>query len=300
LKICCLLNNKSGSANHSSESEISGYFESHGLTPVFLNPREDEDFSSLAAKAVKENYDIIVAGGGDGTINAVAGAIIEHKSIKFGVLPMGTLNHFARDIGIPFDLQKAVEIIALGHTEKMDVATMNDQVFLNNSSVGLYPAMVKLREGLQHSGYRKWPAAFFASVRIFSRFRKFQLELLPSQGAAVSRKTALLFVGNNAYETAASDFGKRATLNGGRLWVTMPISSTRWGLLMNLFSILIGRVDDKNRVTFETTELKVLSRKRQFKVALDGEVVQVEAPLVYRILPKALNVIVSPSKDEKT
>ena len=106
----------------------------------------------------------IVAGGGDGTVNAVAAHVVG-TSTRLGVLPMGTLNHFARDAGIPSNLGSAIACIAVGHTRAVDVARVNDQIFLNNSSLGLYPTIVKMRdEQQQRLGRGKWPAFLWALV----------------------------------------------------------------------------------------------------------------------------------------
>ena len=87
---------------------IGELFAKHGIIPKILAPRDGSSITTLAKDAMQQDYNIIVAGGGDGTVNAVAAAIVGHSAIKFGILPMGTFNHFARDLGIPTDMEKAV------------------------------------------------------------------------------------------------------------------------------------------------------------------------------------------------
>jgi len=224
LKICCILNDKSGGANLAEHDTIVDLFSKHGISPDILRIQDGASISDLANRAVQQNYDIIVAGGGDGTINAVATALVGHSSIRLGVLPLGTLNHFARDLGIPFDVSQAMDIICAGKSEAIDVGVVNDCYFLNNSSVGLYPAIVKLRESLQSAGYSKWWAALLSFLRILSKFRRFELEVQPSTGPFIKRKTALLFIGNNAYETIFNKLGTRLAIDRGQLWINMPAS----------------------------------------------------------------------------
>ncbi len=299
MKVFCILNDRSGSAGQADQHNLAQLFAQHGLLVDFLKIEGGTLVKDLVAQAIDQHCDVIVAGGGDGTINAVAGALIAQPSIRLGVLPLGTLNHFARDLGMPTDIAQAVDIICAGHSKAIDVGLVNDHYFLNNSSVGLYPAMVKLRETLQRGGYSKWWAALLSSFRILGRFRRFDLEVQPSNGPFIKRKTPLLFVGNNAYETTVAKLGSRVALDRGLLWVTLPTSSTRIGFFMGLLALMLRREKPQDTVIFEATSLKVISRKRLLTVATDGEVLRLKPPLNYSILPGALNVIV-PRPDHKT
>ena len=172
MRIFCIINDHAGSAGVSPKRNVEELFLKHGITAHIVEPSDARLIATLAKDAIQKSYDVIVAGGGDGTVNAVASAIIGNSAIKLGILPMGTLNHFARDLGIPIDMEKAVETIVTGHVKSIDVGEVNGKIFINNSGLGLYPAMVRLREGLQKSGHRKFLAAIWASLRIFARFRR--------------------------------------------------------------------------------------------------------------------------------
>jgi len=292
VKICCILNNKSGSGEGELKFDFKELFARHGAIIDIFTTREGQSLTDLAATAVDQRYDIIVAGGGDGTISAVASVLVGHPEIRMGLLPLGTLNHFSRDLKIPADISEAVEVICAGHSEPVDLGCVNDNYFLNNSSVGLYPAIVKLRESLQGGGYSKWWAAGLSAFRILSRFRRLDLEVdLPGQ-SVVRRKTALFFVGNNAYEMTPRGLGTRLALNRGTLWITMPTASSRTGLVVNLLKLVFKRERPFDTLIFEATSLTVMSRKRLLTIANDGEVLRVVPPLRYHILPKALNVII--------
>ncbi len=298
MKVCCILNAKSGGADLVGHGAIVDLFSRHGVRVDIFKMRNGNSVVDLAKHAVEQNYDIIVAGGGDGTVNAVATALMGHPSIHLGVLPLGTLNHFARDLDIPIDVARAVDIICAGHSKAIDVGVVNGCHFLNNSSVGLYPAIVRLRESLQTAGYSKWWAALLSSLRILSKFRRFDLEVQPSDGPFIKRKTALLFVGNNAYETAVTKLGTRTAIDRGRLWINLPISQTRMGFILGLVALVFQREKPADTLIFEATSLKVSSKKRLLTVAADGEILHLKPPLNYRILPKALNVLVPVPRSE--
>src|SRR5262249_39207144 len=118
-----------------------------------------------AKAAVRARAPAIVAGGGDGTINTVA-SIVVGTGIPLGLLPLGTLNHFAKDLGIPLTIDEAVGVVLGGRTIEVDVGEVNGKIFLNNSSLGLYPRIVRLRERSEARGIWKWPVAAWATLRV--------------------------------------------------------------------------------------------------------------------------------------
>jgi diacylglycerol kinase family enzyme len=297
LKICCLINPRSGPSESPSPEQIKKLFQSHGVAPHIIGLQEGDDISALTKSAIQQKYNVIVAGGGDGTINAVASALVGVSKVKFGVLPLGTLNHFAKDMKIPRDIAKAIETIVAGHVESIDVGEVNGHVFVNNSSIGIYPSIVKLRESLQKTGLSKWPAAARASLKVLIRFRLLRLNIGAAGLETVEHKTALLFVGNNSYDMSFPTLGTRSTLQGGVMGVMMPRASTRLGLLYNFFSLVFRAAPKSDVLTFETTSLLVKTKRSFVKVAVDGEVIMLKSPLNYLIRPKSLQVIV-PFADE--
>jgi diacylglycerol kinase family enzyme len=124
--------------------------------------------AAAAAEAAATGVDAGVMAGGDGTISAGAGALAGGRS-ALGVLPFGTLNHFARDAGIPGDLDEALAVIAAGHARAVDVGQANERVFVNNASMGFYPVAVADREARQEEGARKWPAMARAALETYRR-----------------------------------------------------------------------------------------------------------------------------------
>ena len=292
LKIFCIINNRSGPTGEPCGDVVARLFAKHRINVKIVELDENQSPKSVAADAIRQKYDIIVAAGGDGTINAVASAVVGNTAVKLGIIPRGTLNHFAQALEIPNDIEKAVEIIIAGRVKSIDVGQVNDNIFLNNSSVGLYPDIVRMRETLQHSGLSKWPAAFWAALRIFWRFRRLSLELVSSTADISRHDTSMLFVGNNAYEMSFPSLGTRPTLESGKIWITMPKSATRMGLISSFLKIILGKEVAADAVTMEVTTLTVRSKRRFLKVAIDGEVIQLQSPLKYSSRPKTLQVII--------
>ena len=257
-------------------------------------PKSGEELVETAKRAAKSDSQTVVAGGGDGTINAVAAELVGTGK-TLGVLPLGTLNHFSKDLGIPQDLESAVRVIAENHTTEIDVGEVNGRVFINNSSLGLYPRIVRRRERQQRSGYSKWSAAFWSSLSIFRRYPFLDLKL-KIDGNFMERRTPLVFIGNNEYEVHSLNIGARNSLQDGILSVYILHRTGRAGLLMlalrSLFSVLRDAEDFDEYFTDELTIEKRRKRKKRELVALDGEVVLMNSPLRYRILPRALRVIV--------
>ena len=292
MKIFCIINSRSGPTGEPFGDNLVTLFAKHGVKIRIVELDQSKSPKAIVEDAIRQKYHVIVAAGGDGTINAVASAVVGNNAVKFGVIPRGTLNHFARALEIPTDMEKAVETIVAGHVKFIDVGQVNGTIFLNNSSVGLYPSIVRMRENLQHSGLSKWPVAIWASIRIFSRFRRLSLELVPANGDAIRHDTSMLFVGNNAYEMSFPTLGARPTLESGRVWIMMPKSATRLGLIGNFLKMILGRETTADAVTMEVTKLTANSKRRFLKVAIDGEVIQLQSPLKYSIRPKTLQVII--------
>jgi diacylglycerol kinase family enzyme len=244
-----------------------------------------------AKAAAGSDADVVVAGGGDGTVNTVAAALAGTGK-PLGVLALGTLNHFARDLGIPLDLASAAAIIAAGHTEPVDVGRINDLVFVNNSSIGLYSRAVLVREAHRRRGFSKWWAMGLAILKVFRRFPMLEVRLT-ADGSAIRRRTPLVFVGNNRYEFDLFNVGTRDCLCAGELGLYIANTQSRWGMVRLAIRGAFGRL--KQSRDFELScqrEIWVESRKRGLHVALDGEVVTLRPPLHYRTWPAALQVCV--------
>jgi diacylglycerol kinase family enzyme len=244
------------------------------------------------ARAIAGRGDpLLIVGGGDGTVSAAAGALAD-TGTRLAILPLGTLNHFARDLGIPTGLDEAAALIASGTERRVDIADMNGRTFVNNSAIGAYPLMVADRD-LQRRrlGRSKRMAMAVAAIRTLVRFRHQRLTLTVND-LAERIDTPLLFVGNNDYRIEMPGAGRRERLDGGRLCVLVMRSKSRAGFLAATVRALAGRTrpDDMERVD-DVQRLRVGSGRSRLMVSLDGEVESVKPPLDYRIRKAALRVI---------
>ena len=244
-----------------------------------------------AQRALDEGAELLIVGGGDGSVSAAAGVLAGTKT-RLGILALGTLNHFARDIGIPADLKEAAKVIAAGNVQALDVAEVNGRIFINNSAVGLYPLMVLDRDLQQKClGRSKRLAMVVASVRTLARFGHHRLTLtVNDQKAQVD--TPLLFVGNNDYRLDLGAPGHRESLSDGRLSVFVMRKKTRRSFVAACIRALFNRTRPDDMVRLDDVErLRVASRRSCLVISVDGEVESATAPLDYKVRKGALNVI---------
>ena len=281
-----IVNPRSGSSPPAEEIERL-FREAGGQADVRLAEGSPND---LAHGIVREKPPLIVAAGGDGTVSAVASALVG-TSIPLAVLPVGTLNHFARDIGVPEDAAAAVRIALAGKTRAIDVGEVNGRVFVNNSSVGLYPAMVHRREKQQRRlGRGKWSAMLWAMQAVL-RHHPFLDLTLTLDGRERHRRTPFVFIGNNVYQMEGFTIGLRDRLDAGTLSVYIAHRGGRLGLLLLALRALFGALfTSKDFEAAAVSRLRIDSRHTRLLVATDGEVDALELPLVFRIRPGALKV----------
>jgi diacylglycerol kinase family enzyme len=247
---------------------------------------------AVRCRAIADRGDpLLIVGGGDGTIAAAAAALAGTET-RLGILPLGTLNHFARDLRIPPSLEEAARIVAAGNERRVDVAELNGRVFINNSAIGLYPLMVVDRDLQRHRlGRSKRLAMLVASARTLARFNHQRLTLTANDERA-RIDTPLLFVGNNDYRLDIGGPGQRESLEDGRLCVLVMRKKTRRGFVAAGLRALFNRTRPDDMVRLDGVErLRVDSRRKALTISLDGEVVRASAPLEYRIRKHALRVI---------
>ena len=255
--------------------------------------RSGEEIVSLARRAAEdEGVRIVVAGGGDGTVNAVASELVGTDK-TLGVLPLGTLNHFAKDLHIPLDLEGAARNLFTGEAVRVDVGEVNERIFINNSSLGLYPSIVRHREKQQERlGRGKWFAALWATLEVFRRYPLFSVRL-SADGQEFRRRTPFVFIGNNEYQMDTFNLGARSCLDAGQLSLHVTRDIGRWGLVRLAASALLGRLrESEDFDALCTREVWIETRRTRLRVATDGEVNVMHTPLHYRVRPGALRVIV--------
>jgi diacylglycerol kinase family enzyme len=245
----------------------------------------------LARMVAEGDAETVVAGGGDGTVSAVAARLIGRNK-RLGVLPLGTLNHFAKDLKIPLDLQQASRTIIEGHTILIDVAEVNERIFINNSSLGLYPRLVRHREIKQRLGHGKWPAFLWAGISVLRRY-PFVYVRLNADGHGFETRTPFVFIGNNEYQMESFNIGTRGRLDRGQLSLYVTPRTGRLALMMLALRALFRRLREaRDFVAMSANELWVETRRSGVRIAVDGEIALMQSPLHYRVIPLALRVIV--------
>ncbi len=293
-RIYCVINCLAGSAADIQREAIHQTFadfgRDHDIESIVEICARPKFLSEIVRQAVASGADVIAAGGGDGTISTVANQLVG-SDVALGVLPFGTLNHFAKDLRIPLDPREAVEVICRGAIKRVDVGEVNGRYFINNSSLGVYPAAVRVRERWRPR-VGKWPALLIGALTVLRRFPVLKLGL-EVDGERVRRRVPLLFVGNNDYSVEWPDLGGRERLDEGCLSFWIVREASRFALLRSAFSLLLGRLRIATDIEASRVEsLTVNSRRRRLRVAVDGEVIKLRAPLRYRIRPQSLSVCV--------
>ena len=285
----CILNGASVHAE-AARALIARVSSELGTQAQVIVTRAGDELAPLARHAVVEKDSRVAAGGGDGTVNAVAG-VVAGTDTALGVLPMGTLNHFAKDAGIPLNLEDAVRNFFTGEVAKVDVGEVNGRVFVNNSGIGVYPHLVRQREEQQRHGHPKWLAFALAVGSVLRRYSRLRVKLHMTEAEALARLTPFVFVGNNKYEVAGLEIGRRMSLTSGRLWVCTAPRAGRRNLIAMAWRTLTGRVSDHELNAIEVDEIWVNAPSPWVNVSTDGEVSLMAAPLHYRTRPRALSVV---------
>ena len=294
--ISVIINERSGAAARpDAGAEIQTLFTKAGVQARLERVREPGDIAARARQAASRG-DVLVAAGGDGTVGTVARVAVETNA-TFGVLPMGTLNHFAKDVGLPLDLEGAVSVIVAGHVRQLDVGDVNGRIFVNNSSVGLYPRMVLERKAEQRRGHRKWIAFAIAMLRTWRNYRLVMARLVVD-GKEVVVRTPFIFVGNNQYKEEGFQLGGRSRLDEGVLSIFVAPDAGRFEILALPVRALTNRLSSAAPfLAFQADMVAVDVLRRRVSVAFDGEVAIMQAPLVYRARSRALRAIVPASPD---
>ena len=285
-----ILNGKAGSRQFAGK--LKEVFTAAGLEAEVLSLEPGGDVRELARRALRQRPPMIVAAGGDGTVSAVADAV-RGTGTALGVLPAGTLNHFAKDLGIPLDLAAAAKVIAAGRRMHIDLGEVNGRAFINNVSLGLYPGLVRERERQRRRLRRSRSAAMlWAALAVLNRPPQLDLRL-EMDGGLQHCAAPFVFIGNNEYELEGFDIGTRARLDQGKLNVYTTRRCGAVGLLSLALHAIFRRLrQNEDFLSTSVRELHVASRKPRLLVAIDGEVNPMETPLEFRVLPRALEVIV--------
>jgi diacylglycerol kinase family enzyme len=286
--IVVIVNSASGCGHGSTTvAAIEAEFRAIGQTPYVTCVNSDA-IGQAIEHAIEGGARLIVIGGGDGTLSTAASALVDTEAI-LGVLPMGTLNHFAKYQQIPLDLAGAVRTVATGRVKRVDVGEVNGRVFINNSSLGIYPDIVRLRQRL---GFGKWIGLAVATWMVLRRGSTLSIKMASDTGDR-RYKTPFAFIGNNEYVVEGFDVGKRKTMQTGQLSIYTSRLTGRIGIFRLAFRSLFKHLRvDHDFDTVIARDFVIETRKHQLRVATDGEVSMQDMPLHYHSRAGALRVMV--------
>lgn len=290
------------------------------MIPAFINPRSGNAEAARAALKAAGGFELlevepatladhvrqaigtgarrILVAGGDGSIGSAAN-VMAGTGIELCILPCGTLNHLAKDLGLPLDLEEAARVALQGAAAPVDAAVVNDRIFLNTSSVGAYVSFVRARDRLEpRLGYGI--ASVVAGVRLLLRMPTFRVTM-QVEGIERHYVTPLLFIGVGERELKLPTLGAR--VDGGRTGLHVMVVRRRSG--GRTFALGLAAATKGVRAVAKTPALdafianEVMVEPRVPRIAVDGEIVTVQPPLRYRHVPGHLRVVVRPKDVER-
>ena len=258
-----------------------------GLEVIQLTP--DLDCTQTIRERMARGGRLFIAAGGDGTISHVVQPLVNTEAV-LGVVPMGTYNHFARDLDVPLDWREALEVATTGTRRQIDMGRVNDRFFINNVSLGLYPELVARREE-RGRDYPRWKARLYASWVTLRKYPHVTLAIETQHHQELVR-THVFMVSNNPYDLSRIGIeSARSTLEEGRLSVYWLPHLSRLKLTRFVARYLAGRVRETPGFrSFRTTAMKVHSARETTRMGIDGEVARMPMPLTITIVPQSLLV----------
>jgi YegS/Rv2252/BmrU family lipid kinase len=288
-RIAVIVNAAAGSARETQAEQIADAFSARGVS-IDLRVVTGDRVAETTRQALQQSASVVAGAGGDGTMSTVA-SVLADSDADLGVLPLGTLNHFAKDLGIPVAVESAIDTIIAGHTISVDVGEVNSRRFINNSSLGVYPSIVAERVREQEKGRRKFVSLALAAMRVWKRYPSIVVTLRVNGRARLVR-TPFVFVGNGEYKLEGIDLTRRKSLTAGQLHICLAPDISRLEAVRMAVAALAGRLHEVEyfEAFFDTSLL--VDVRRPVAVSLDGEITVLQPPLNYRVLPKALRVIV--------
>ena len=294
-KVAVLLNVAAGKTDADPQlREIKEAFAEVGIEPKIRQAESGADLRQSAKEALAQGYSIVAAAGGDGTVSATAGVLAGSES-SLGLLPAGTLNHFAKDLNIDLDIKEAAKTIAEGNAIAVDIGKVNDRYFINNASIGIYPQLLRHRERIRKKGISKWIAFVSAIFTVLLEAPSSLRVSLNVGGKKIEALTSFIFVGNNEYEITGFHIGVRQRLDAGFLSVYLSRRPTRLGMIGLLFRAVLGRLGKRKEADFDiyrTREFRIDTEKGVLEAALDGELTSFNTPLHFSVQPRSLKVMV--------
>lgn len=292
-RICIICNGRSGRNSHEADAVDRAAARMPDTTEI-RRIGKGRDIAAAAQQAVDDGYGTIVAAGGDGTQMAVAG-VLAGTGVRMGVLPLGTFNYFARGLGIPTEPDEAGAILAQSEPRPVSVGQIGGHTFLNNTSLGVYPAILKERETV-YSRWGRWRiAAHWSVIKTFIRFQRPLTVDIEVDGTRRSYRTPLIFVAHSGFQLQRFGLPGADCIADGKFAVFVGTRLGRLGLLAQCWRLVTGRMrEGKDYDLICTDDLTLHTRRKRHLVAIDGEKLRLNSPLRVTVLHDALTVLVPP------
>lgn len=299
--ICVLANAGSGRKSGDRIEQLVAPLRDAGLKYEVRLIRKGADLPAAARQLKTAGFATVIAAGGDGTICCVA-TELAGTGIAIGILPLGTFNFFARSLGLENDPEAAIHQLLSGTEIQVAAGEVNGKLFLNNASLGLYPALLERRE----AAYAKWGrsrlAAYWSALRTLATYNRPSRMKLTVDGKVQVRRSPMVFIAQNAYQL--EEYGMQEgvdLIRAGQLAVYIAPELRRWQLLGFALRMAVRMARPYRDFTLiGATAVQIETRSRRRTIARDGEREKMAAPFAFRRLPEVLTVIVpqAPQADE--
>ncbi len=293
-KVAAIINRKAGTAAlrlaESGEAKLFQAFREAGIDAQ-IHVVEPVYLADAMLEIVHSGAEVVLVGGGDGSINTAA-RYLHNTSKVLGVLPLGTHNHFAQSLGVPFAIGDALRALDRGVPQAVDLGEVNGRIFVNSAGIGIYPEAVRKREQYREKlRVRKLTAMGYALFALLWDLPVLELQM-ERDGLQEHINTSFLFIGNNRYKPKLLSYPVRLSLSEGCLGIFFAHNMSAPGLIRIALRILLGQSREYLELhRIEAVEVVIKSRLKKMKVALDGELHRIATPLRVRILPQSLNVL---------
>jgi len=287
-----IMNARSGEhGGDDARAVIEAALSNAGWQPELWIAPEPALLASLAQRARDRSPALIVAAGGDGTINVVANAVAD-TGIAFAVIPMGTFNYFARLHAIPDDVAAASRLSPGDAPTTVGAGEVNGQVFLNNLSIGLYTSIIEARERDKKIWGRHRVVALASALWVAFKPAARRRVTLQTPTGETRMRVAMIFVGANALQLEDANLPLRNELALGKLAVVTLKAAGPWKLFKAALGMAMGTAHELEDVTIAAhEELRIAMRRPQVRVVIDGEIVRLRTPLAIRFRPAALRLL---------
>jgi diacylglycerol kinase family enzyme len=266
-------------------------------------PRQVTVQARRAVELAQQQGGVVVAAGGDGTINSVAQLVLG-AGLPFGILPQGTFNYFSRTHGIPLDTAQATRALLASAVQPVQVGLINHRVFLVNASLGFYPQLLEDREAYKKRFGRSRIVALWAGIMTIAREHRQLVLELEKEGEIRIMRTATLVAGNNRFQLEQIGIPEAVALHNAQLVAIAVRPLSKLGMFGLLLRGAIGQLGDAENVVsfaFKRLTVRLLRRfrRRRIKIAADGEVDWVDLPVVFQVSPTPL-LLLTPGPVEET